>query len=209
MCGGTYSQWSIPRHLMEINKEPIVFRTVRLLKEQGIDDIAISSNNNVFRHFDVPLLSHKNNFIGYADFGNGYWVEAFYDTGEPTCYLMGDVVFSKQAIKTIVETKTDDIQFFASAPPFAENYCKEYAEPFAFKVVNVEHFRNAIKDTIRLEKMGRFNRRAIAWELWQVIKNTPFNKIDYSNYKVINDYTCDVDEPDDLKRIEPFVLENE
>ena len=32
----------IPKHLIEINGEPILARTVRLLKENGIDDIVIT-----------------------------------------------------------------------------------------------------------------------------------------------------------------------
>jgi len=40
------------------------------------------------------------------------------------------------------------------------------------------------------------------WELWQVIKDTPLNKINYKNYTVINDYTCDIDDLKDIQEIE-------
>ena len=40
---------------------------------------------------------------------------------------------------------------------------------------------------------NNFIRHPIAWELWQIIKQTPINYIDYKNYTVINDYTCDID----------------
>ena len=53
--------------------------------------------------------------------------------------------------------------------------------------------------------MSRFDRHPIAWELWQVIKNTELNKIDYSNYTVINDYTCDIDKPEDAEKLEGYV----
>ena len=45
MCGGTYKQWETPRQMLPVNDEPIVARTIRLLTENGINDIAISSNN--------------------------------------------------------------------------------------------------------------------------------------------------------------------
>ena len=45
MCGGTYKKWETPRQLTKVCGEPIVARTIRLLREQGVDDIAISSNN--------------------------------------------------------------------------------------------------------------------------------------------------------------------
>lgn len=199
MCGGAYKQWQTPRHLTEINGEPVVARTIRLLRENGIEDIAISSGNPVFEQFGVPVLKHENDFVVYAPWQmTGYWCDAFYPTDEPVCYIFGDVVFSPEAIKTIVETETDDIEFFASAPPFAPGYPKKYAEPFALKVVNTGHLKRAIELTKQCADQGRFKRRPIMWELWQVIQGSTLNHIDYSSYVVINDYTCDIDDPKDL-----------
>lgn len=202
MCGGTYEQWNMyPRHLTEIKGEKIIERTIRLLKENGVKDIAISANDFVFAQFGVPILYHENTYYarGYDD-TDGYWCECFYPTNEPVCYIFGDVVFSPEAIKKIVETDTDDIEFFASAPPFSRDYPKQYAEPFALKVVNTIHLKMAIDALKQFDKLGKFKRKPIMWELWQVIKNTPFNVIDYTNYTVINDYTCDIDNPEDVKR---------
>lgn len=197
MCGGIYPRWKIPRQLCRIGKEYLVSRTIRLLRENGVEDIAISSNNPRFVGLGVPVLYHYNDFIGYSETG-GDWVDAFYPTYEPTCYLMGDVVFSENAIKTIVEKETTDIDFFASAPPFSPEYFKPWAEPFAFKVVNQRKFRKAIKYIKQHEYL--FCRKPIAWELWQVIKQTPLNVIDYTNYTVINDYTCDIDSLEDVEK---------
>ena len=132
----------------------------------------------------------------------GYWVDCFYPIVEPVCYLMGDVVFSPVAIRTIVDTQTDDVEFFASSPPFNKRYTKQWAEPFGFKVVDTGHFFGAVNVLKKYQDLGRFNRVPIAWELWQVIKETPINHIDYSNYKAINDYTCDIDRPEDVAEIE-------
>lgn len=197
MCGGKYGGWKTPRQLTKINGEPIVARTIRLLKEAGINDIAVSTNLEGFDDLGVEVLHHDN------DFGidkHSYWLDAFYPTEEEVCYLFGDVVFSKQAIDIIINVETDDIQFFASAPPFAPKYPKKWAEPFAFKVIDQKHFRKAIEDTKLYFNCGLLRRQPIAWELWQVIKNTELNKIDYTNYIVINDTTCDIDKPSDLER---------
>ena len=51
MCGGTYPKWDRPKHLTELKGEPLVARTIRLLKEHGITDIAISSNSELFERF--------------------------------------------------------------------------------------------------------------------------------------------------------------
>lgn len=201
MCGGTYDAWSTPRQLTRINGETIVERTIRLLRQNGIDDIAISSNNPVFEQFNVPVLKHDNKYHArkYNDF-DGYWCDAFYPMNEPVCYLFGDVVFSPEAIKKIVKTKTDDIEFFASAPPFNKLYPKKYSEPFALKVVNTEHLKESIKLVKAYDRLGKFLRKPIMWELWQVIKGTHLNTIEY-NYTIINDYTCDIDNPKDIEEI--------
>lgn len=189
MCGGVYPQWKVPRQLLQLRGETIVERTIRLLRENNVKDINISSNLSAFDHLGVPVLKHENKFVCCE---NGEWLDAFYLTDEPTCYIFGDVIFSPAAIKTIVETTTEDIEFFASAPPFASNYPKGYAEPFAFKVVNTQHFKEAIQTTRELWRRRKLY-RAISWELWQVIKETPLNRVNYTNFTQINDYTCDVD----------------
>ena len=199
MAGGHYSEWQTPRHLTEIFGEPVIARTIRLLRDAGVEDIAISGSSDHFMCFGVPVLHHRNEFT--TD-GAGTWADAFFPTAEPTCYLMGDVVFSPDAIRTIVETETDGIQFFASSPPFHPQYVKRWAEPFAFKVVDQKRFRDAIGFVRDNEKTGVFWRRPIAWELWQVIIGGKLNSIDYQSYVAINDYTCDIDAPEDAKEIE-------
>ena len=199
MAGGKYQKWKTPRHLTPIDGEPLIARTIRQLKEHGVEDIAISSNDPIFEQFGVPVLQHENSYDakGYNDF-TGFWCDAFYLTDEPTCYIFGDVIFTDKAIRTIVNTWTDDIEFFASAPPFSPEYKKTSAEPFALKVTNTDHLKEAIDYVKTLAGLKVFDRKPIMWELWQVIKNTPLNKIDYTNYVVINDSTCDIDDPEDL-----------
>ena len=198
MCGGDYEWWSTPKQLSLICGEPLIVRTLRMLKEAGANDIAISSNNPMFDGFGVDVLHHDNPYSIDNDNNEvGTWVDAFYPVDTPVCYVFGDVVFSPEAIKIIVETDTTDIEFFASAPPFAKNYMKPWAEPFAFKVKNTKHFRDSISKVRELQH--KFKRDPIAWELWQVIKGTPINKINYTNYTVINDYTCDIDKKRDIE----------
>ena len=200
LCGGMNSKeqkrFDKPRHLLEIKGEPIVARTIRLLRERGVEDIAISTDApELFEGFGVPIIKRH--------FDTDSWIECFPTIPDPVCYLFGDVVFSPEAIKKIVKTETDSIEFFASAPPFPTIYKKRWAEPFAFKVVNTTAFLWARRDLIILWRAySAFEREPIAWELWQVIKRTPLNIIDYTNYTVINDYTCDIDEPEDIKNFQ-------
>lgn len=208
MCGGRYDGWEIPRQMLEIRGEPVVARTIRLLRENGAEDIAISTQDERFKQFGVPLLSHENNFIGYKG-GTGSWVEGFYPTNGPACYILGDVVFSPEAIRTIVTVPVVSIQFFASSPPFSDKYIKPYAEPFAFKVMDQQRFRAAIDFVMANEGTGLFHRRPIAWELWQVINGEDVNHINFKNYIAINDYTCDIDKKEDARKIEEVLYDHD
>lgn len=211
MCGGNYKHWETPRHLSVVNGEELVARTIRLLKENGINDISISTNNPVFEKFGVPILQHNNHYdCKWHDIEDGYWFNCFYPTDEPVCYIFGDVYFSDDAIKKIVKAETDDIEFFGSKPPFTKDYIKDHEEPFALKVANQKHLKEAIKKVKVLDKQGKFWRKPIMWELWTVIKNAPLQKKKGEfpvDYIVINDYTCDIDWKEDIAKIEKILEE--
>ena len=203
MCGGHYARWEKPRQLLPVFDEPIVARTIRLLKNEGVTDIRISAQDKRFERFGVPVIHHVNSMkVSGGEVTEGAWVDAFCPMDEPACYIMGDVVFSQQAISTIVRQETESIHFFASAPPFSKHYFKPWAEPFAFKVQDQKRFRAAI-DFVRANvKTGIFWRHPIAWELWQVIRGRDVRQIDYDSYCAINDWTTDIDKPEDIKRLE-------
>lgn len=199
MCGGIYPQFEHPRQLTRVFGETLVERTIRLLRENGIDDIAISTTSDEFNGFGVPILRHENRYHCGV---NSDWLDGFYPMDDPVCYIFGDVYFSPQAIKTIVDYKVDDVMFFASGLyAFGQGYIKDWSEPFAFKVEQPHLFSYCVELTKNYKEQGRFMRNPISWELWQVIRNTTLNVI-RNNYCQINDYTCDIDEPDDARRIE-------
>ena len=54
MCGGEYAE-PIPKQLFKVNGEELTARIIRLLKQEGIKDISISSNNPVFDKFGIIL----------------------------------------------------------------------------------------------------------------------------------------------------------
>ena len=206
MCGGQYDKWETPRQLTKIHGEPIVSRTIRLLRECGVEDIAISTNLPDFEGLGVPVIYHNTNsyHVSKDDSSEGFWTDAFYTTDYPVCYIFGDVVFSPEAIRTIVDTDTDSIEFFATAPPFPPEYIKPWAEPLALKVRDMDLLRKSILETNALSRIGYFLRKPIMWELWQVIKGTPLNMI-AGNFVQIHDYTCDIDWPEDVPKIEEMI----
>ena len=208
MCGGKYNRWETPKQLLKIYGEPIVARTIRLLRQEGVEDIAISATDRRFTKFGLPLLQHENDFeVDGEDVIRGSWANAFFPTDEPACYMMGDVVYSQAAVRTIVQAPEVGIQYFASSPPFSRFFIKRWAEPFAFKVSDQARFRAAINFVNANVNTGIFRRHPIAWELWAVINGTDVREIDYRSYTAINDFTCDIDNPGDVEKIERVLCE--
>lgn len=197
LCGSNHDLINgTPRQLVKIGGERVLDRTIRLLRKNGVKDIYITATDLAFDLCNAEVIPYNS---------SGPWINAFPPIEEPTCFIFGDVYFSPAAIEKIVKTETDDISFFASTPPFAPNYPKLWAEPFAFKVVNLKHFAESVLKIKELRASGAFHRDPIAWELWQVIKGTPLNNIIYTNYVAINDYTCDIDYPADVEIMERLI----
>ena len=205
MCGGNYKSWETPRQLSIVKGEVLVARTIRLLKENGITDIAITSKDKRFDNFGVPRIEHKNEFELSEDKKTikGYWVDAFLPSEEPITYLYGDVYYSENAIKAIIETETNDVLFFASRYIYHEGYSRQWEEPFAFKVVNQKRFRKCIDICKRERDLGHTTREPISWELYRVLNGYNINKhIIDKGFIAIDDYTVDIDCVEDIKKLE-------
>lgn len=213
MCGGKYDKWETPKQLQKVFGYPIVQWTIWNLMDHGIHphDIFISSNDSRFDGFGIDRLQHENNFeVKDGKKISGYWVDAFYPTKEPTTYLFGDVYYSTNAIKTIIENHTDNVLFFGSRNLKREDNLKEWEEPFAFKVVNQRLFRAGIEACKELCDEGLTNREPIAWELYRVINGYNINKhIIGDNYIPIDDITTDFDTPEELEKFKEKFEEDE
>jgi CTP:phosphocholine cytidylyltransferase-like protein len=226
MCGGNYPKWETPKQLSIINGEVIVERTIRLLRENGITDIAISTNNKAFDYLDVEILrNEKNNFNQFSNDENkkssSSWLNAYYPINEEVCYLHGDVYFSDDAIKTIVDTKVKDTMFFCVPDKqdilYKDSRNEKGREPLAYKVVDYKKFRSAIDDLLKMIDDGKFENakcKPIAWNVYRYLNGLDIgmNAQSYGDinnifrtrgkYKIINDYTTDIDKKEDIQKIE-------
>lgn len=226
MCGGNYPQFKTRKQLLRINGEVLTERTIRLLRENGVKDIAISTNCHDFDYLGVPVLYQQNDYINGNENENkksSYsWLNAYTPLDEPACYLHGDVYFSPEAIKTIVETPIKETMFFCTFDwSDGEKDRRNYKgrEPFAYKVENQKVFREGIDALMRMTDEGKFANGLppICWQLYRYLNNkeidyetkdwTKINNIfqDTGDYKVINDYTTDVDHPEDVAVLEEWL----
>lgn len=226
MCGGNYPEFKIRKQLLKVNGEVLTERTIRLLRENGVNDIVISTNCHDFDYLNLPILMQQNDYINYGEDENkkssACWLNAYYPMDEPACYLHGDVYFSDEAIKTIVETPVKDTMFFCTFDwTDGEKDRRNYKgrEPFAYKVENQKVFRDGINHIFKMVDNGEFKNGLppICWHLYRYLngydvkcnakKWTEVNNIFQSkgDYVVINDYTTDIDHPEDVEIMEEWL----
>ena len=193
--------FELPKQLSVVCGEPIIKRTIRLLKENGITDITITSHDKRFDNLGAIRYEPKFNDYNPAD-PKSAWLKAFPIElmEEPTCYLFGDVYYSENAIKTIVEKDNNDILFFCTYENKSPLYIKHHDEPLAFKVHDFDKFKYHINRLIDMWNKDETLRRPITWELYRSINGQNVNVHTMTkNYIAINDESCDIDCVEDIK----------
>lgn len=202
MCGGVYETFETPKPLSVICGEPLVSRTIRLLKENGIKDIYISSNDSRFDGY-APRLEHPNSYIYHGGKVSGYWIDAYYPMDEPCVYLHGDVYYSADAIKKII-TLNPSVNTFIGNEVARNKAHNNWGEPFGWIVVNQEEFKAGIRATKKLQDEGKLTRGfALSWELYRVLNGLNPNEqyINDDTYLSIDDETLDIDAPWQIEKM--------
>ena len=201
MCGGEYCNFENHKALSIINGESLVERTIRLLKENGITEYYISSNNPIFKKYG-EVLEHNNSYNENNE-NHGYWVDAYYPTDEPTIYLHGDVYYSENAIKKILNLNPKVNTMIGNQYALNKEHIK-VGEPFGWIIVNQKSFREAIDKCKKLQDEGKIDRGiAIAWELYEVLTGRDINDfiITEDTYLSISDETIDIDAPYQIEEL--------
>lgn len=206
MCGGDYKDFETPKQLTIINGETLVDRTIRLLREQGIEKIYISSNDKRFDRVDTPRLNHINTYKVKDGIQEGYWLDAFYPHFKPStkvCFMFGDVYYSEAAIRTIVDFKCTKNTLFGTSDAKNENH-DNCGEPFAYKVVDYVSFMEGVKEVKRMQDEGLTKRMPIVWELYRYLNGLDINiqRVLDDTYVCIDDETMDTDTPEKIKDLQ-------
>ncbi len=195
--------FEIPRQLTKINGESLLKRTVRILRENGIEDILITSHDKRFEVEGATRYEPLHNDYDHITKA-GYWLSAFPIElmNEPITFIWGDVYFSEDAIKKIVETETKSTLFFCTYQNKSTDYIKQHDEPLAYKVVDCELFKKHIGIVKKMYDDGLTVRHPIVWELYRSINGQDVNKhIMTKNYIAINDISCDIDSVKDIEEL--------
>jgi len=184
MADGESTRWNnylgIPKHLIEIDGEPIIKRAIRLLNEN--DDgckVIITSHNT---EYEFP------GSVRYEPISNVLEIDRFTKelVSDDICFLYGDTYYSEEAIQTIIHAVVEDVLFIGNK----ESIVAVKIRDGALFSKHVDNVRNLFLDGI-IEKCA-------GWQVYQSLLALPFTeKVISSKFVLIKDETMDFNEPED------------
>jgi hypothetical protein len=202
MADGKARRWGdhpVPKHLLKVDGEQLLVRTIRLLKENGIRDIRITSHEAAY---ELPGTRR------YEPIGNRLEIDKFFackpiwNRSGDTLFIYGDVFFTEEAMRSIVSEGTEDFTFYGR---YAKSSItgKAWGEIFALRIREHSYFSEACQ-FIRRGVLNRSVRRGGAWELYRHMCGQGPNSAHrmLGHFFEIDDFTEDFDYPHDFEQFE-------
>ena len=185
MADGKGTRWNnslgIPKHLVEIQGERLLDRTVRQIKTLDKKaDVIITSHDERYEIEGATRYEPKNNVMEIDRFT----YELIEDN---VCFLYGDTFYTDEAMETIVNTHTDKLLFFGSKRSIV-----------AIKVAVAEVFKDCIDQVKKLFIEGKI-KNCIGWQTYQC-----FNGYEYDVKKVGDNYVLIDDQTLNINNLEDF-----
>ena len=186
MADGKGLRWNnyndIPKHLITIDGESLLSRTVRLIKEREPEaEIVITSHNPQYEIDGARRYEPKNNVLEIDRFT----AELIDDN---ICFLYGDTFYSEKSMNTIAFAETDEILFFGNGKSIV-----------AVKVTDGELFRKHV-NRVRQLYLDRKLDTCKGWQVYQSYAGLPFgDKSPTDCFVFIEDETRDFNSPKDLE----------
>lgn len=187
MADGKGTRWNnhngIPKHLIEIDGEILIERTVRLLNKYDEEaKVIITSHDKRYEFPGSTRYEPKNNNLEIDRFTE----ELIEDN---ICFLYGDTYYSSDAIKKIISTPVEDLLFFGNEKSIV-----------AVKVKDSNLFKHHISIVKELY-LNNMIKNCKGWHVYQSFQNLEFDKKQIGDkYIIIDDKTKDYNTPDEYEK---------
>jgi len=206
IAAGKATRWNdykkTNKHFIEIDHEPILHRTVRLLRENHVDDIWIIGKDKQYKtegsNLYIPKFTKE-----YGDADKFLSSRELWSKEGKTLVIYGDVYFTEDAIQQIVHYRHEDWLLFAR--PFGSRLTgKGCGECFAqtFYPNHLDAHEKALWKLVEYYKEKRLLRIG-GWEHYRIMIGLPEDIIHKQmigdRFVEINDWTDDFDRPEDFE----------
>jgi len=202
MADGPGTRWNNyldrPKHLITFFGQTLLERTVALLQKNGVDDIYITTHDKKYAVKGAKLYAPKNNVLEIDKMAccREIW-------GGDTLLLWGDSFFTKEAMRTMVETPVESLMWFGRIG-VSRILGFGVSEIFALRVVNKRMMEKVLKEVRKGILDPSLKWADSSWTLYR--HSAGISKeggpVFKDNMVEINDLTNDFDKP---KSYEQFV----
>lgn len=182
MADGKGSRWNnyqnIPKHLIKINGEILLERTVKQLnKEDKNAEVIITSHDPRYEFKGSTRYEPLNNILEIDRFT--------YELIEDNiCFLYGDTYYSDQTIRDIINAKVEDILFFGNKKSIV-----------AIKIKDSKLFKKHLKIAKDLFLENKI-KNCKGWQVYQSFQNLEFNKkVIADKFVLVDNKTTDYNTP--------------
>ena len=186
MADGKGTRWNnyknVPKHLIEVNGEALLARTVRLLHEFDKEaEVIITSHDERYEFGGSTRYEPNSNHLEIDRFT--------YELIEDNiCFLYGDTYYTEDTIKKIVDTDTSDVLFFGNSKSIV-----------AVKVKDSSLFKKHV-DNVRKLFLENKIKNCKGWQVYQSFQNLEFDKKEIRDkFIVVDNETIDYNTPDDYE----------
>lgn len=201
LCAGLGEKWNgylgIPKQLIQFGGEAILVRTVRLLRKAGTKRVIIATHD--------PRLELAGCEI-YKPSKRQWTVETLLSTrsvwGRDTVVLLGDVFYSRQALRTILGYNGDFMIFGRNSASRVSG--KPWREIFGLKFKECMHASLGDQLERLIQAADSHGKRGILWDLHDSLSGLPKDRpwrSDQAIFTKIYDETEDFDCPWDYERV--------
>jgi NDP-sugar pyrophosphorylase family protein len=190
MADGKGTRWNnymgIPKHLAEVNGEPILGRTVRLLNEMtgGKAEVIVTSHDERYEFEGSRRHEPLDNKLEIDRFTR----ELIEDD---TCFLYGDTYYTEESLAAVIETEVEDMMFFGNSKSIV-----------AVKIKDSKLFEQHVQNVKDLYLAGKIE-RCVGWQVYQSFTGQDFaaKAIPAEKFVMLGNATTDFNTPEEYKEI--------
>lgn len=197
------------KHLAVLNGQPIIYRTIDLLRANGVsyDDIFVVSKD-----YNLLIVNNYRPKLNPRNFDADKFLSSskLWNKEGRTVIVYGDVYFSEDAIKTIIESEEKDWRLFCR-PTASKITGTPHGECFAISFYPHDHkyCYARLRQLVHLYN-GRVLERIGGWEWARLISGIKPARLkkhqeELPLYINIDDETDDIDYPEDYDRLKEVV----
>lgn len=174
------------KHLASINGEPLIYRTIRLLRTvPGEDSEIIVTSHNAEYEFDGCAR--------YEPKDNRYEIDRFTEEliCDDMCFLYGDTYYTEDAIRAVMKTGTSNTLFFGTKKVIV-----------AVKIGDSGEFR-LHKHWVRQKYVNGEIAECKGWQVYQSVTGQDLSGSPEirERFVFIDDETADVNTPEDYETL--------